>query len=58
MTDISAKNRVVFRLRDDRFPFAALAELARLAWARVCDTIFRHAHADTFQTWKAAAERI
>jgi alkanesulfonate monooxygenase SsuD/methylene tetrahydromethanopterin reductase-like flavin-dependent oxidoreductase (luciferase family) len=34
------KERIAFRLRDDSLPFPELQELARLAEARGCDTIF------------------
>lgn len=40
MSESRPSNRVAFRLRDDRLPFPALQDLARLAEARGCDTIF------------------
>ena len=57
------RNRVAFRLRDDRLPFAALQELARLAEARGCDTIFcpEGGGRDVFLTlaaYAAATQRV
>src|SRR6266487_859696 len=56
-------NRVAFRLRDDRLPFAALQELARLAEERGCDTIFtpEGGGRDVFLTlaaYAAATQRV
>lgn len=40
MTEMNGSTRVAFRLRDDRLPFPALQELARLAEERGYETIF------------------
>ena len=40
MTQMNDERRVAFRLRDDRLPFPALQELARLAEERGYETIF------------------
>lgn len=60
---MSAGGRVAFRLRDDRLPFAALRELARLAEARGCETIFcpEGGGRDVFLTlaaYAAATQRV